>query len=212
MDWWQHLWSTVSDQIHDHGAKILTGALLMAIGWFFGNRKARRNWRKREFFDRLNISLNTIRDGKLQIRTLVEKRADDIYLNSAATAEIIRAAQRTTPQDATLPLPEADYWYYLNPILNELSEQFAGGLLKRDQGVPATMARYLIALTSECAGDLRMRKVRAMVIQRALLEQLPPEPPTFESPHHHTRWDTLQQLAAEWKVRRWKFVEVELGV
>lgn len=212
MDWWQHFWATVSEQIHDHGAKILTGAILMAVGWYFGNRKARHNWRKREFFDRLNISLNTIRDGKLLIRTLVEKRVEDIYLNSAATAEIVQAAQKTTPQDSTLPLPQADYWYYLNPILNELSEQFAVGLLKRDQGAPVTSSRYVIALTSECAGDLRMRKVRAMVVQRTLLEQLPAEPPAFESAHHLTRWETLKQLASEWGQRPWKFIEVELCV
>lgn len=212
MDWWQHLWATVSEQLHDHGAKILTGAVLMAVGWYFGNRKARQNWRKREFFDRLNISLNTLREGKLQIRTLVEKRVDDIYLNSAATAEIVKAAQRTTARDSTLPLAQADYWYYLNPILNELSEQFAVGLLKRDLGAPVSSARYVIALTSECAGDLRMRKVRVMVIQRSLLEQLPAEPPEFESPHHHTRWDTLQQLAAERGIHPWKFLEVELCV
>ncbi len=212
MDWWQHLWATVSEQIHDHGAKILTGLVLMGVGWYFGNRKARRNWRKREFFDRLNISLNTVRDGKLLIRTLVEKRVDDIYLNAAATAEIVHAAQKTSAQDSTLPLPQADYWYYLNPILNELSEQFAVGLLKRDQGAPVTSARYVIALTSECAGDLRMRKVRAMVVQRSLLEQLPAEPPAFESPHHLTRWETLKQLAGEWSQRPWKFIEVELCV
>jgi hypothetical protein len=51
-----------------------------------------------------------------------------------------------------------------------------------------------------------------MVIQRSLLEQLPPEPPAFESPHHLTRWETLKQLAGEWSQRPWKFIEVELCV
>src|SRR5690606_30869704 len=102
------------------------------------------------------------------------------------------------------------YWYYLNPLLNELSEQFAAGLIKRDLGLPVTSATYLVALTCECAGEIRMRKVRAMVIQKTALENLPTEAPSLTASSHSTRWTTLNQLAAEWKARPWKFIEVEL--
>jgi len=207
---WTQAWDAVSEQLHDHGSKILTGLVLMALGWFLGKRRARTDWRKRQFYDRLNISLNTLRDGKLLIRTLVEKRVEEVYLNSAATDTIIKMAQQTTATDSTLPLSQNDYWYYLNPLLNELSEQFAAGLIKRDLGLPVTAATYLVALTCECAGDIRMRKVRAMVIQKAILENLPTEVPSLTAPSHATRWTTLNQLAAEWKARPWKFIEVEL--
>ena len=62
------------DKLEDHWVKIITAAAFMVIGWFFGKRKAAKDWEKREFFDRLNISLNIIRDGKLKLRTLNETR------------------------------------------------------------------------------------------------------------------------------------------
>lgn len=210
-DWWSHAWQTVADQISENGAKILTGAILMGIGWYFGKKKAHANWKKREFYDRLNISLNTLHEGRLLIRTLVEKRVESVYLNAAATDAVIRAAQKTTLQDSTLPLPEKDYWYFLNPILNELSEKFARGAIERDLGKPVKTATYLVALTCECAGDVRMRKIRAMVIQKSVLMALPIEAPAVNAASHKTRWTTLNQLADEWKKHPWKFLEVELS-
>ena len=69
---------------------------------------------------------------------------------------------------------------------------------------------YLIFLTSECAGSARTRKVRAMLVQKKLLENLPAEPPTFEAESHTTRWKTLQFLSQEAKRAPHKFIEVEI--
>ena len=52
--------SAISDFIHDNWMKVLTGFVLMGLGWFFGKRKARSDFRKREFFHRLNVSLNLL--------------------------------------------------------------------------------------------------------------------------------------------------------
>ena len=43
----------ISDFIHDNWMKVLTGFVLMGLGWYFGKRKARSDWRKREFLHRL---------------------------------------------------------------------------------------------------------------------------------------------------------------
>ncbi len=63
-----------------------------------------------------------------------------------------------------------------------------------------TAATYLICLTSESAGEVRTRKIRAMLIQKELLEKLPEYEPKFESPNHATRWMTLKFLAKEFQV------------
>ena len=61
---------TLLDYVKDHAVKLITGLVLMAVGWYLGNRRASADWKKQEFLDRLNVSLNSIDDGILKIRTL----------------------------------------------------------------------------------------------------------------------------------------------
>ncbi len=218
---------TLSDYVKDHAVKILTGLILMGVGWFLGFRRAKANWKKREFFDRLNVSLNYIDDGTLMIRTLAEKTCEEIFLNSAAATAVQHAARRTTAADPLLPLSKEDYWYYLNSVLNELSEQFSAGALRKEQGHAVRAEKYLVCLTSEVAGDIRMRKIRAMVVRKSLLVNLPAQTPEqitlqqtpqvpaistpkFASPNHATRWETLRTMAGEYQRNPWRFIEVEL--
>ena len=203
---------TLQDYIKDHAIKLITGLVLMGLGWYFGRRRASADWKKQEFLDRLNLSLNTIANGKLLIRTLSEKRCEDVFLNSAAADTVQKIALKTTATDPILPLPADENWFYLNSVLNDLSEQFADGLLKRDMGGSVTTATYLIALTCESSGAMKTRKIRAMIIQKSLLQNLPADTPAFEAPHHSTRWATLQFLANEYSKNPARFMEVELSV
>jgi hypothetical protein len=202
----------LADWFHDNWIKFLTGLFVMAIGWYFGQRRAQASWKKKEFLDRLNVSLNAIDGGTLLIRTVLEKSCKDVFLNDVAVEAIREASGKTSEQDPTLPLPESEYWYYLNSVLNEVAEQFSEGQLRRDMGLPVTVKRYLICLTSECAGELKTRKVRAMLIQSTLLDALPEEQPKLESPHHATRWDTLQKLAKLRKSSPYRFLEIEICI
>lgn len=208
----EQLLHTLTDYVKDHAVKLMTGLILMALGWYIGRRRAAADWKKQEFLDRMNLSLNSIGDGTLKIRTLSEKRCEEVFLNSTAADAIQKFAKKTTPADPILPIPIDEYWFYLNSVLNELSEQFAPGLLKRDLGGSVSTARYVIALTCEAAGEMKTRKIRAMVIQKALLQNLPTETPKLESPSHITRWETLQFLAAELARNPNRFMEMELSV
>lgn len=204
----------ITEWLQDNWIKFLTGLFIMAIGWFFGQRRAQANWKKKEFLDRLNVSLNSMEQNStektLLIRTVLEKSCKDVFLNDVAVAAIREASGKTSETDPTLPLPEAEYWYYLNSVLNEVAEQFSEGQLRRDMGLPVSVGRYQICLTSECAGELKTRKVRAMLIQTSLLDSLPEEQPKLESPHHITRWHTLQKLATLKKSQPYRFLEVEI--
>lgn len=204
--------SAVSDYLHDHWIKFVTAGGFMAVGWVLGKRRARSEWRKKEFLSRLNISLNVLRDGKLMIRTIIEKSCDEIFLNSVAVDTVMTAARKTTPDDPILPLPEKEYWYYLNAVLNEVSEKFALGQMKRDVGQPVEKCLYLLCLTCECSGEMKTRKVRAMLVRKATLENLPAEQPQLESPTHATRFKTLHQLAAAWRAAPHRFLEMEICV
>ncbi|MDB5387822.1 MAG: hypothetical protein JWM11_3468 [Planctomycetaceae bacterium] len=208
----------ITNFIDDNWMKLLTGLALMVLGWYFGKRKAHADWQKHEFLHRLNISLNLLlpsadkQSQLLQIRTVLEKSCEDIFLNSVASDAAEKAARKTTAENPILPLPKQDYWYYLNSVLNEIAEKFALGEIRRDLGLPVSRGKYLICLTCECAGEMRTRKVRAMVIQKQHLENLPAQVPTLEHPSHITRWETLQVLAAEYKKNPWQFLEIELSV
>ena len=209
----QQVFDFIRDQIIDHWVKFLTGLAVLAVGWFLGKRRARADWRRKTFYDRLNVSLNIVEPGKpLLIRTLLEKSCQEVFLNKVAVETVVAAAQRTSAGNPILPLPKDDYWYYLNAVLNELAERFATGELKRDLGVPVVTKRYLICLTSEVAGDIRTRKLRAMVVGKALLESLPADPPEFERPWHHNRWDTLKVMAAAYRENPHQFLEMEISV
>jgi hypothetical protein len=202
----------VMDYVHDHWSKLATAAVFMAIGWLFGKRRARAEWRKREFYNRINISLNAIREGTLRIRTIAERHCADVFLNSVATDFIMNAARAATPENPIIALPEHDYWFYLNAVLNEISEKFGEGQIRRDMGLAVTTTTYVICLTSESAGEVRTRKIRAMLIQKELLEKLPENEPKYESPNHATRWTTLKYLAKEFKRSPDKFRAVEICV
>jgi hypothetical protein len=206
------IWIQAVDTVKEHFVKVIVGFVLMLVGWFFGRWRARQHWKKQEFLDRLNLSLNTIDNGVLKIRTLSEKRCEDVFLNSVAADTVQQLARRTKAGNPLLPIPLDDTWYYLNAILNDLSEQFAVGLLKRDLGAPVTAGMYLVALTCESAGDMRTRKIRAMVVKKSVLTNLPVDAPKFESERHLTRWQTLQFMAAEYAKNPSRFLEVELCV
>lgn len=212
---WRDLGLSVWQFVEDKWIEVLGGILLAGIGWWLGRSRSRSQWQKREFLDRLNVSLNILRPGQpLQIRTLLEKKCDEIFLNATGVENVLRAARHTKPDNPLLPLPAEEYWFYLNAVLNELSERFAYGQIRRDMGLPVTLCQYVICLTCECAGELRTRKVRAMVIQKQTLEQLAAKQltmPTLERPSHTTRWDTLEILAAEYLKRPYQFLEIELA-
>lgn len=208
----EQAWQSVLQLLKDHGIKLLVSLATLAVGAWWGRRRALRQWQRREFLGRINVSLNTFDNGRLLIRTLLEDELENVFLNSAAVQQVLEAAKRTTESDSILPVPKDDCWYYHNFVLNEISERFAQGAVRRDMGLAVTCRRYLICLTCEAAGDMRTRKVRAMVIQKETLFNLPDQLPDLESASHKTRHATLKQLAEAYKTRPERFLEVEICV
>ena len=225
---WSLLLNQLWEALQEHWAKLLLPLVGLVIGWWWGRRKAKREWNKKQFIRRLNVSLNLLEPNKttggpptLRIRTLLEKDAKDVFLNDVAVEHLVAAANKTKKDDPLLPLGD-DSWYMLNAVLNEISEQFAAGFLKSDLGLPTCVGTYIIALTYERDGAMKTQKVRAMVIQKDSLraclptrndetgEKTEPLEPHYERPNHATRWRTLRQLALAWQAEPERFLEMQI--
>ena len=204
------LMRAISEQITNHWMKAAVAGAFMLVGWFVGKRRARANWRKRQFYNRLNVSLNMLNDGTLKIRTIVEEPMKEVFLNQAAADLVVKAARQTTADDPLLPIPEADRWFVHNEVLNQLAERFCEGQIRQDLGMPVTGAMYIIGLTCEKAGDMRTHKVRAMMMRKDTLLNLPKEMPKFERRSHETRFRTLEQLAKRYHERPDDFIEMAI--
>ena len=208
----------VAGFLRDHWLEFALPLLGLLAGAYWGRRRAGREWARKQFVRRLNVSLNSLDGGVLRIRTLLEKDARDVFLNDVAVDRLVAAASRTTGDDPILPLGE-DSWFLLNAVLNVVSERYSEGFLRRDMGLASTSRAYVVALTYEREGAMRTQKVRAMVVARDALAAIrpgddgaPPPMPTLESPNHATRWRTLQQLAAAWRADPSRFLEMEVVV
>ena len=210
MPWWEQAFEAGRQYLEDAWFKLLILIAVSAGSWWLGRRRAAKQWQDREFLDRLNVSLTRIDGGTLKIRTLLEKPAVEVFLNKQAAASVREAAGRTTEADPVLPLPEEDRWFYLNAVLNEVSEQFAAGQVRAELGHDVRRADFLIALTCERAGEVRTQKVRAMVVRVDLLTKLPEKRPKLESSNHATRWKTLQTLAKRYAADPESFLRVEV--
>ena len=212
----------VAKMASDSAQKIIVTVVVSAVttvaafvaGRYWGRFKAGREWKSKEFFDRVIVSLNIFADGGLRIRTVLERSIEQVFLNRIAIEMVEKASRACTAADPLLRVPKADRWFVLNFVLNAVAEQFAAGHIKRDAGVPVAAVKYALFLTCEVVGDERIRKVRAMLLRHDLLEAFPyPDSlPALENPWHSDRIATLRKAAEAWKAEPDLFLLMEVCV
>ena len=200
-----------------HWSEALIALATFFLGRWWGRWRAARELSRKEFRHRLNFSLNHLDGDTLKIRTLRECNLADVWFNAVMCKEVRKVADKTTVGQPILPFSDEDRWHYLNVILNEVSEMCAVGLLRKDAGGAPHTARYVICLTNERDGDMRTWKVRAMVVREDTLERVHAmaaegATPQFESPHHATRWRTLQVIAARRLSHPQEMLAMEIAV
>src|SRR5262249_26434944 len=113
-----------------------------------------------------------------------------------------------------MPIDREDCWYLLNFILNHVAEHFTLGVVKMDAGVPVTKTMYAVFLTAERVGEERIRKVRAMMLKKELLENFPynDSMPELETPWHADRIVTLRRAAQMYRTDPELFLFLEVCV
>lgn len=195
-------------------AAAVSGALSFAVGRWWGRRKAVRDWKTKEFLGRINVSLNTFSDGKLKIRTILERSLEEVFDNTVAVEKVFNAAKRVTEADPILPVAAEDRFFLLNYVLNAVAEQFVWGIIRQDAGLPVRPVRYGICLTCEAVGETRERKVRALMIREDHLKVFPyaETMPGLESEHHVTRVETLRKVVELYQKEPDQFIMLEVCV
>ena len=191
-----------------------TSGATFVFTWWWARRQANRQWYAKEFLDRIIVSLNIFADGHLKIRTVMERSLDEIFLNKLAVSKVWAAARATTVENPVMPVAKEDRWFLLNFVLNAVAEHFVEGHIKRDAGLPVTTVKYALFLTCELVGDERIRKVRAMLVRRDVLDNFPyPDTlPALENPWHEDRIKTLRAASALFKKEPDNFLILEVCV
>jgi hypothetical protein len=183
--------------VRSHGAEAALSLVSLVVGGLIGRWRGWVGFARRAFFDRVTVSLNYVDGGQFRVRTLSERNAAEVFRNSEMLRAVMKAARRRG-RNALLDLPDADYWYYLNAVLNTVSEQFAEGFVREEAGLEARSQEYLLFLTCEREGRVRQHKVRAMLIREALLLQTAQTKPQFKNEFQASRWETLGNVREEW--------------
>ena len=184
--------------LQEHWTEAVASIISLLVGGFIGRWRAWKRFADRAFYDRVTVSLNYVEDGQFKIRTLLERSSLELFRN-AAMAHAVAEACAKKGKGPLLALPEKDYWYYLNPVLNAISERFAEGYVRRESGVGAAEQTYLLFLT--CENDqgiaVRQRKVRAMMIREQVLLSTIDVTPQFRNEFQKARWETLRKVREE---------------
>ncbi len=192
----------------------ITSTATFFVGRWWGRYKAGRQWQKKEFLDRIIVSLNIFADGYLKIRTVLERSLDEVFLNQLAVNKVLAAARKTTQDNPIMPIAKEDRWFLLNFVLNAVAEHFVAGHIRQDAGEKVMLVRYSLFLTCELVGDERIRKVRAMLIRTDLLADFPygDSLPKLENAWHDDRIRTLRKAADLYKKEPDHFLTLEVCV
>lgn len=212
----------ITDIFNDSGKELLVAAVVGTIttvgsfiyGRYRGRYQAQRDWESKEFLHRIIVSLNSFQDDTLRIRTVMEDSLDTVFLNQIAIEKVMTAAKRCSPGQPILPIDPADRWYLLNFVLNAIAEHFVDGHIKKDAGLPVTTIRYAVFLTAETEKEMRIRKIRAMLIREELLRDFPymETMPTLENAWHDQRILTLRVAAELYQREPDNFLMLEVCV
>jgi hypothetical protein len=190
----------------------LTTVASLFIGKWWGRWRSSREWARKQFLGRFMVSLNNFSDDYLKIRTIFERSIEVVFTNTTAAEKVMAASRLTTAENPILPIASEDRWFLLNFVLNAVAEEFTQGLVAYDAGQPMKPVTYLIWMTCEQVGPDRVRKVRAMMIRKDTLLDLPKQQPKFEQPWHSDRMVTLKSAADQYASDPSHFLSLEVYV
>jgi hypothetical protein len=188
--------------LSDHWAKAL-GLVIGFIPVLWGIYQARRQWRTHEFMSRFSVSLNILRQDPegsvLWIPAAAEYDVEEVFHRNRTAVKIIRkAARATTPEEPFLvTIPEDDRRSLLNEVGNRVEVMLREGSFAALAGLPVRYLNLVVGLSCEKGADVRIRKIRALIVEESLLRTIDKIATVrFDKPHHVVRAQTLRRMAS----------------
>jgi hypothetical protein len=135
--------------------------------------RRRFQWQRKQFLNQVNFSLNYVVNDSLAMRTLLETGAQSVWLNEYGVRKVFAAAAKTTLGDPFIRLDDQTDQDFINrAVLNMMSARFAECFLANALGLPAQLGRFCFAITCERYEEIRTVKIRVLIIEEQLLNQL----------------------------------------
>jgi hypothetical protein len=197
----------------------LAGLALGFIPVLWGIYRARREWRKREFMSRFSVSLNVLRPDPqgtaLWVPAAGEFDLEEVFHRNRLAVKIVRkAAYAATPEEPFLvTIPEGDRASILNEVANRVEVMLREGSFAALAGLPVRFVPLVVGLTCEKGADVRIRKVRAMVVEESLLRGIDQLAGVrLDKPHHAVRVQTLRHMAKLYAEKPGLFVRLVVAL
>ncbi len=189
----------VSIFLQNFGALLAILFSWLMVGWVYFSKRAA--WRNKRFIRQINFSLNMLTgDNELQMRTLIETVAEEVWQNDVAVETVLRAAERTTVAQPFMSLPDdKDMAFILRAVLNKLSDKYSETFIAASLGRQVWTRKYVFGLTCEKYGDTPTEKIRVMLVPESYLGLFlhPKENNIWvDVATHRVRLSTLQKMAA----------------
>lgn len=156
-------------------AKPYIAPVALAFTWAgvgFAWWRRRTQFRRKEFLSQVNFSLNLFTDT-LQMRTLSERFANDVWPNAHGVGLLNRAAKYATDENPFLVLTNPDdQGYVYRAIKNALSQLCPEAFVAAAVGAPVRTGTFLFALTCERYEEgMRTIKLRVILVEREVLRE-----------------------------------------
>ncbi len=189
----------VSIFLQNYGALLAILFSWLMVAWVYFSKRAA--WRDKRFMRQVNFSLNILTgDNELQMWTLIETTADEVWQNEVAVETVLRAAERTTVAQPFMSFSDdEDMAYLLRVVLNKLSDKYSETFIAASLGKRVWTRKYVFGITCEKYGDTPTQKIRVMLVPESYLSLFlyPKENNIWvEVPSHRVRLSTLQKMAA----------------
>ncbi|HVA51663.1 MAG TPA: hypothetical protein VNH11_35310 [Pirellulales bacterium] len=208
---WEWIVHRTTELTHDHWLKVVASGAALAFSSLWAFFWTWRSWRSRQDMDVIHVSQNTIvvrRTGAddteefwLILDVHFEDPLEQVISHPMPRRLIRRAAKKTTENQPFLVFPSEDRWYVLNLVRLAIAEPFkVGTAAKMVPDARVAEVECVFALTFERYKGIRQRKIRVMLVPRAVLDN----PTVFERPmrleaeSHRDRITTLKAMQRDW--------------